>query len=1048
MNKRKLVISFILLTLFLVSTVIIIFVESGTKDKVLAKGGIIDLRDWDFPTSGTVKLDGEWEFYSNQLLTPDDFSVRDEESSSPSHLADGQIVNIPGKWNSYLHPGGKSNGIGYGTYRLLIKLPQNSEGIYGIKTSNIRMSNKIYMNGQEIGASGMPSARPSEGVQNNVPYVGVAPVKGDSVELIVQVANYSYVTGGIIYSIAFGDQANIIHTQELAILKDALPIAGLLISGIFGLMLFGFRRQEKGLLYLGLFCFASLVFMISQGEKLIVLIQPGIPYWIVLKIQPISSTLVYYFLLRSIAESNPGATSKLATRIAIISTTAILTLFIVMPTTFISRWEFLILFNGFILVGFCLYLMLKGRNQWDKVDFYWLLSAQSIFVIIVIYLLYVSGIWPGLYVITYEMIIFFFAQAVLLAKRFTKSAREVEKLSEKLLTLDGLKDEFMADTSHELRTPLHGMINIAQSMLEGATGSLANEKQAEHLSMIVTTGKQLSLIINDILEFAELRGGALKLDKRAVHLQPVVHAVVEVMGHMITEKEVRLIQRIPATLPLLNTDEDRLRQILYNLLGNAAKATSFGEIIVSARTENGYVTIEVTDTGTGISKELLSMIFPPGHRKLQNRSFKGSGLGLRITRQLIELSGGRLWAESELGKGTTFSFTIPIAEEAKSSVYATTLQETAATAATSDLGFTLEPRPHSVPLPKEFRILVVDDDPVSLQVLIHLLSIEQCEVIPISSATDALEEVMTRGLSYDLVITDWMMPNMSGIELCRKIRERFMLSELPVLLLTAKSRPEDIRIGFEAGVNDYISKPVDAGEMRARVRTLLELRRSVKVAVQSEMAFLQAQIKPHFLYNALNTIIAVCPVNPYKAMDLLIELSQFLRSSFDFHNRDKLTTLEKELELVKSYLTLEQARFEERLKIEFDVKCDLKVLIPPLTIQPIIENAVNHGVMKKEEGGTVRLIIEETGDHTVIKVEDDGVGFTSKRLSEVVSEQGTGRVGLSNIHRRLINLYGSGLKINNGEKQGAAISFQVPKSVSKPIGPSTMGSEHSESDSN
>ncbi|WP_256760565.1 ATP-binding protein [Cohnella sp. WQ 127256] len=1040
-----------MMAVLLLTVLMFILSESASKDRVRANHGVIDLRDWDFGSEGTVRLDGEWEFYRNQLLTPDDFATASVGLSADAPSEAGKeiakdIVQVPGSWNGYLFSGNPDKGIGYGTYRLNIELPTQSDGIYGVKTSNIRMSNRIYMNGLEIGSSGVPAALQSESVQDNVPFVGFTPVKGNSVELIVQVANYSYSTGGIIYSIAFGDQKSVLNSRELALFTDSLSVAGLLIPGIFGLLLYTLRKQEKGLLFLGLFCFACLMFMLVQGEKLITLIIPGIPYWLMLKIQPVSSTLVYYFLVRSVAETNPGVVHKYIVRLLTWCTGGFIFLAIVMPSLFISKWEVLILINGLVVVGYSIYLMLKGKRFDSITDLYWLLSAQSIFMMIIIYLLYVFGIWSGLHLITYEMIIFFITQSALFANRFTSSAKDVEKLSEKLLTLDGLKNEFMANTSHELRTPLHGMINIAESMLEGAVGPLNNDKQAQHLSMIITTGKQLTVIINDILEFAELRNGIPKLEKRAVYIQPVVHAVAEVMEHLLIDKKVRLVQRLPATLPLLNADEDRLRQILYNLLGNAIKATFHGEIVISAKEQDGFVTVEVADTGIGMSAERLSAIFQSRNGKTSGRVFNSSGLGLRITKQLVELGGGAIWAESVEGRGTSFFFTVPCAEGAEASI-PLGIQEIAAAYLPEGSIPLKKSRPPEGHVELEFRVLIVDDDPVNLQVLLHLLSMERCEVVAVSSAVEALTEVMAQGLSYDLVITDWMMPNMSGIELCRRIRERFMLSELPVLLLTAKSKPEDIQIGFEAGANDYISKPVDAGELRARVRTLLELRRSVKLAVQSEMAFLQAQIKPHFLYNALNTIIAVCPVDPYKAMDLLIELSQFLRSSFDFHNRDKLTTIGRELELVKSYLTLEKARFEERLHIEFEVNCDLWVRIPPLTIQPIIENAVNHGVMKKEDGGTVKLSIAEEDGRIVVRVEDDGVGFSDQRLIEVLSDKGTGRVGLSNIHRRLLNLYGSGLVIGNRLEQGATVSFKVPVDSSKPVADAyTMESDSDESD--
>lgn len=212
------------------------------------------------------------------------------------------------------------------------------------------------------------------------------------------------------------------------------------------------------------------------------------------------------------------------------------------------------------------------------------------------------------------------------------------------------------------------------------------------------------------------------------------------------------------------------------------------------------------------------------------------------------------------------------------------------------------------------------------------------------------------------------------------------------------------------------------------MQTLLDMRKSVRISVQAEIAFLQAQIKPHFLYNALNAIISVCPVDPDKATDLLLDLSQYLRSSFDFQNRGQTVPIEKELGLVQSYLALEQARFDERLNIEFDVPDDIMGLAPPLSIQPIVENAINHGLMQKEAGGTVRLSIQLLPGQLVVAVKDDGVGMSPQRIAEVLSEERTeGGIGLRNIQRRLLKMYGTGLSIHSVPGQGTAISYTIPR---------------------
>src|SRR5690625_5227651 len=203
-----------------------------------------------------------------------------------------------------------------------------------------------------------------------------------------------------------------------------------------------------------------------------------------------------------------------------------------------------------------------------------------------------------------------------------------------------------------------------------------------------------------------------------------------------------------------------------------------------------------------------------------------------------------------------------------------------------------------------------------------------------------------------------MMPRMSGYELTRIIRKRFTISELPILRLTARNRPEDIENGFLAGANDYVTKPVDAVELKSRVNALTEVRKSSRERLRMESAWLQAQIQPHFLFNTLNSIIALSEIDIERMQKLIDAFSHVLRSKFDFQNLNNLIPIEQELDLIKSYLYIEKERFGERLKITWDIDENSQVIIPALSIQPLVENAVKHGIMSRSKGGhlTIQVI--------------------------------------------------------------------------------------------
>lgn len=995
-----------------------VYYVSSFKDSPRASAGILDLSQWDLNARGTVLLRGEWEFYPNQWIAPGQTGT------------DGSFLQVPKRWDAKFAENGMQVPFGFGTYRLIVKLDKPQESIYGLHTANIRMAHRLFLNGQEIGASGIPGSSPREETAGNIPYVVFAPIHGDTVEIVIHASNFAYGSGGgMVAPLEFGDQRSVLRSRELAMLFDMLTAAGLLIPGVYFLLLYRLRRQDRSLLYLASFCLFGMLYILSHGEKLLAGLWLGLPYdQLMLRVQVISSTCAHFFLLRYVALTVPSVARPAALRLFALAASFLVLSGIMLPTNVFTGWGLFILFFGFASVTYTLYVLLIGVIRRSEVSAFWMLvSFGSIMVFIMINFLYVLGVFLDPAMMMFEILLFVLAQSIIQAKRSARSFNEVEALSHKLLTLDGLKDEFMANTSHELRTPLHGIINMAQSMMEGAAGKLT-ARQNQHMAVIVSTGKRLSLVINDIADFARLKNGEIVIKRQAVDFHMVAYSVLEVIRYVAANKDIRFVKEWPDDLPPLDTDEERLQQILYNLLGNAVKFTPQGEIRMKAEVSGAFVKVSVIDTGIGIAKERFENIFKSFDQggSAVYREYNGTGLGLSITKKLIELNGGMLWVESELGHGSAFHFKLPIANgqfRKQGDRFAAVAEEMLTDPVLGNDPFTAK----GEECVSKGRVLIIDDDPVNLQVLQSLLSVENYEIFAFHNGLDALEALFG-GLVADVVVTDWMMPVMTGLELCKGIRERFSLSELPILMLTARSRPEDIELGFQAGVNDYLKKPVDAGELRSRVRTQMELRRSIQYSIRTEMAFLQAQIKPHFLYNALNTIIAVCPGDSDQAVNLLLELSQYLRGSFGFQNLDQLTPLSKELELVKSYLNLEKARFDERLRVRFDVDDTLQLLVPPLSIQPIVENAVRHGLMRKADGGTVQVKVRQVESGYTVLVEDDGVGIPAHTLDSLLTGgQQSESVGLMNIHKRLTALYGKGLVVESRLGEGTTVSFTVPR---------------------
>lgn len=413
-----------------------------------------------------------------------------------------------------------------------------------------------------------------------------------------------------------------------------------------------------------------------------------------------------------------------------------------------------------------------------------------------------------------------------------KLADNERRINEQLRAMDKVKDTFLANTSHELRTPLNGMIGLAESIRDGATGEITGESR-HYLNMIILSGRRLAHLINDILDFSKLRESKISLQRVPVDLYSLTQVVLTLFQPLLKGRTIDLKNNVTEKLPLILADENRLQQILYNLIGNAVKFTDEGSIVVSTSIYDGFIRVEIKDTGIGISEEQYGKVFDSfeqldgvdGHDSL------GTGLGLAVTKQLVELHGGEIRLYSVLGEGSCFSFTLPIIKpDAQPLVWPLETYEN------DNLKF--EQGSHLF-TPKDshfgylsftegaakgdlYHILIVDDEPVNRLVLEGFLKIKNYQITECASGQQALD-ILLKDNDISLVLLDVMMPRLSGLDTCKRLRERYTARELPIIFLTGKNQRADLEAAYAVGGNDFIAKPVGKEELLRRVETHLKL---------------------------------------------------------------------------------------------------------------------------------------------------------------------------------------------------------------------------------
>lgn len=404
--------------------------------------------------------------------------------------------------------------------------------------------------------------------------------------------------------------------------------------------------------------------------------------------------------------------------------------------------------------------------------------------------------------------------AVLLAVNHQRKKLELEKeksLNAELINIAKLKNTFLANTSHELRTPLNGIIGISEYLVD-----YSKDKQdahlESHLSKLTSSGKRLLNLINDVLDFAKLESNTLELRKEPVSILQLTCDAISIVQPSQTEKSLTIHNRLMTNSPCVLGDPNRLQQVMLNLLSNAIKYTERGQIIISNSIDGPNMSISIEDTGTGIGETQLKNVFAVFNQSAAEygKEQGGIGLGLAITKQLINLHGGEINVESKLEQGSIFTFTLPLAKPG-------------AHAPPAAVQPTDEPQQEPMKTQTNYTsdqvVLVVDDDAINRMVIKGILE-KSYRVLEADDGQGAVD-LIERGETVHLIVMDIMMPRLSGFEACKRIRQSHSKERLPIIFVTARKIDDDLSVGFEVGGDDFIEKPVSKHKLLPRIKHLL-----------------------------------------------------------------------------------------------------------------------------------------------------------------------------------------------------------------------------------
>lgn len=414
---------------------------------------------------------------------------------------------------------------------------------------------------------------------------------------------------------------------------------------------------------------------------------------------------------------------------------------------------------------------------------------------------------------------------------------QLYRSNKELIRATRLKDEFLANMSHELRTPLNAILGNAEILLEQIFGEI-NDRQEKSLKTIENSGNHLLELINDILDVAKIESGQMKLELNSTSLESLCQSAITFVQQQAFKKQIQLISIIPKSLPNLLLDQKRIRQVLINLLNNAVKFTSErGKITLeislinnSDKEDQTYLRITITDTGIGISSENIPLLFKPFIQidSTLNRQYVGTGLGLALVKQIIELHQGKVGVTSQIGEGSCFYIDLPYSVSSLSffptSIIKTHFHD-------KDIHI---PSATNSPL-----ILLAEDNEANILTISSYLSAKGYRLIVAHNGKEAI--LITKTHHPDLILMDIQMPEINGLEAIKSIRQQKSFNNIPIIVLTAltmegdrtlplhdrhiplKESLHNRQLYLDIGANDYISKPVRLKELVTKIEKLIRV---------------------------------------------------------------------------------------------------------------------------------------------------------------------------------------------------------------------------------
>ncbi len=805
--------------------------------------GVVDLGSWDPERTPKISLRGQWIFFPGRLLT---FSELDLAMRSGSGSG-AKFVQVSGSWNRAME---KADGCA--TYVLrLSNLNPLSKISLTLSMKDSLTAYSLYLipldqPGSEwepmpLMQNGVVSCQKSRSIPQHLPQVQRIPRYARDNLIMVHVSNFHDATGGLIYPLIMGRERTIIQDWAIARSFDFLVLGILLTMGFYHLLLFLQRRLDLPSLNFGLF-------NLLLGLRLL-LTEKYAHEWF-----PVPNEMVFEFLMKL-----DHATFYLAAPVFFsflyhlffpvkmrvlkraswyVSALFLLSLF--WPQRVYS--EFLVYYQFFfvIMASIMIYGLFIAYRLKERGSLISLIGAVVLAGAALNDILHSQQIVITSYILPYGFILFILAQSSLVAHRFAHAfetseylswnlrkevetrTRELQEMNRQLEESDRQKTQFYQNISHELKTPLTLIHVPLSTILNGEYGQLNNE-QKTILSIIYKNSRHLLRLINELLDISKIEAKAMQLHLNALYLDAILQDIVSSFSVVAERKDISLVYEKKTGSFLIWGDQDKIEKIFFNLISNALKFTpAGGRIHINLELLDDTLSVKVDDNGIGIPERDLPLIFNRYHQAHGSGNRGGTGLGLAIVHEFVKMHGGRIDVQSRLNKGSTFWVFLPRHREIQNEtgdqeplvVPETLYRSESVVQDSSKVGENPEFADQRV-----FRIFFVDDNE-DMRLFVYQILKKEYNLVLCADSEVAFDRIKQQ--QPDLVITDFLMPGLDGIDLCRQLKTDPETSAIPVLILTAIAGDDPkLRHNEKWGPDFFLAKPFHPQKLRDTIRDLL-----------------------------------------------------------------------------------------------------------------------------------------------------------------------------------------------------------------------------------